>query len=200
MMIKKTNAATVRRRGARLQHFPDATAWTGENERGWFRAPRTMPLILGLMASKGISGAQDPSRVYLELLARHVDEGVILMGSEEEHAYAAGYDGPRGVRTWRERMTILQDNGFIRRKSVGGRTWVLLVHPSKVIEDLRGRNLVPEKWWEVYCDRQAETGELPREVPPSTAASDTAPATPAVPAPITAPATAQEATMEGRAR
>ena len=73
------------------------------------------------MASKDVSGTQDPTRVYLELLARHIDEGVIRMSTEEDHAYAAGYEGPRGVRSWRERMKLLESNGFVKVKTIAGR-------------------------------------------------------------------------------
>jgi hypothetical protein len=157
--------ASLRRRNVRLQHWPTERAWTGIDEKGWFRAPRTLPLFLCLMSSKTVSGNQDPTRVYVELLARHIDEGVVQMVTDEEHAYAAGYDGPRGVRTWRERMRTLERTGFIKVKSVGHRQfgYVLLMHPGAVVERLRQDNRVPSTWWEAYCDRQVETGAVAPE-------------------------------------
>jgi hypothetical protein len=161
-MAMNRRAASGRRRNARLQYWPHERAWTGENAKGWFKAPRTLPLLLGLMASKTVSENQDPTRVYLELLARHVDEGVIQMATEDDHAYAAGYDGPRGVRTWRERMRLLETNGFIKIKSIGNKRYgyVLIVHPEVVIDELRRAGRVPEKWSEAYRERQSETGEV----------------------------------------
>jgi len=139
------------------------TAWTGANEKGWFKAPRTLPLVLGLLAAKHISGSQDPSRVYLELLSRHLDEGVIAMEAPDDHAFAAGYEGPRGVRTWRERMGILEREGFIKVKSIGTKkyAYVLLVHPNVAIRQLRQQGRISDTWWEAYSERQAETGQLP---------------------------------------
>jgi hypothetical protein len=29
-----------------MEFWPNEIVWTGENEKGWFRAPRTLPLIL----------------------------------------------------------------------------------------------------------------------------------------------------------
>jgi hypothetical protein len=164
--MRNRNTGTAKRRAARMEFWPQDRAWTGEREKGWFRAPRTLPLILALMASKEVSGNQDPTRVYLELLARHIDEGVIRMSTEEDHAYAAGYEGARGVRSWRERMRLLERSGFIKVKQIASRkyAYVLLVHPEVVLERLKSEGQVPEQWLEAYRDRQMETGEAPVEV------------------------------------
>ena len=79
-----------RREKLRKQYWPHEDAWTGEGETGWFRAPRTLALILALLRLKTIRGKNDPSSVYVEL-ARHIGEGIIEMTLESEHAYAAGY-------------------------------------------------------------------------------------------------------------
>ncbi len=146
----------------REQFWPDEDAWTGANERGWFYSPRTLPLVLGLIASKELSGRCDPTRVYLELWARHMSGGVIEMKNEGDHAYAAGYVGTRGIRTWQERMRILEKNGFIKTKQVGNQRYryVLLVHPTAVVQRLRDDGKVPQHWWDTYCARQIETKEL----------------------------------------
>jgi hypothetical protein len=137
-------------------------AWTGEGEKGWFRAPRTLPLLLALLASKAVSGNTDPTRVYVELLARHIDEGVIQMATDEEHAFASGYDGDRGVRSWRERMRLLEDIGVIKIRRMGAKryAYVLLVHPNVYVAALRKSNKVDDQWSESYRHRQLETGEV----------------------------------------
>ncbi|MGH7551588.1 MAG: hypothetical protein ACREMQ_01005, partial [Longimicrobiales bacterium] len=83
------------------------------------------------------------------------------MSTEEEHAYASGYEGARGVRSWRERMRILETNGFIRVKAMANRryAYVLLVHPEAALDRLRAEKRVPDAWWEAYRDRRLETGE-----------------------------------------
>jgi hypothetical protein len=164
LTINKTTGVEKREK-LRNEYFQTEDAWTGVNEKGWFRAPRTLPLLLSLMRSKTLSGRLDPTPVYLELLARHFDGGVIEMTHEADHAYAAGYAGPRAVRSWQERMKLLEKLGFIRIKSLGNQKYryVLIVHPTAVVERLRIKNLVSQEWLEVYRSRQMETKEASYE-------------------------------------
>jgi len=145
------------------EFWPDEHAWTGKNEKGWFPSPRTLPLVLALLGSKELSGKCDPSKVYLELLARHISDGVIEMAHEGEHAFAAGYVGNRAVRTWHERVRLLEKNGFIKTKAKGNQLfgWVLLVHPTAAVQRLRDAGKVPERWWDAYRGRRIETGARP---------------------------------------
>src|SRR5205823_1065618 len=102
-----------RRLALREEIFPDESAYDPP-EKGWFKASRALPLFLALMASKRVSGELDPTRVYLELLARHIDGGFVELGAEADHAMAAGYSGDRAIRTWRERIKILERSGFVK--------------------------------------------------------------------------------------
>jgi hypothetical protein len=160
MATNKTTGVEKRER-LRNDYFPTEDAWTGQNEKGWFRAPRTLPLLMSLMRSKALSGRLDPSPVYLELLARHFDGGVIEMVHEADHAYAAGYTGRRAVRSWQERMKLLEKLGFVRVKAIGNQKYkyVLIVHPTAVVESLKAKNLVGSEWLDVYRSRQIETKE-----------------------------------------
>lgn len=130
-------------------------------EKGWFKLARTLPLILGLLASKKVSGDVDPSRVYLELLSRHMDGGIVELGSEGDHAFASGYDSTRAVRTWQERMKALEQAGFIKTRGtkVQPYKYVLLVDPDVPIQKLNKSGKVPQEWMDTYKARQFETGE-----------------------------------------
>ena len=64
-MIKTRSRAQEHRDKIRRKFFPGEDAWTGENEKGWYKSPRTLPLILSLISSKAVSGRCDPTRVYL---------------------------------------------------------------------------------------------------------------------------------------
>ena len=121
-MSEKSGIAK-RREEIRKEHWPNESLWTGEKEKGWFPVPRSLPLVLALLKSKQISGKKDPSSVYLELLSRQRGEGVIEMMHENDHAFAAGYEGTRAVRTWQERMKVLEANGFIQTKQVGNQRY-----------------------------------------------------------------------------
>jgi hypothetical protein len=157
--------ASERREQLRKEYWPRAVAWTGEGD-GWFKAPRTLPLLFLLLRSKGLSGREDPSRVYLALLARHWDSGVVEVTNEADLAYESGYTGQRAVRTWQERMQLLSRLGLIKIRSSGNQKYryVLLVHPWVVIDELRKRpEIVGENWWAAYVARRQETKETPPE-------------------------------------
>jgi hypothetical protein len=99
--------------------------------------------------------------VYLELLSRQRGEGVIEMAHEEEHAFAAGYVGTRAVRTWQERMKILEENGFIKALQVGNQRYkyVAIVHPTTAVERLREQKRVDDNWWNAYLANKRESKE-----------------------------------------
>jgi len=158
--VKKTRSHELRDE-VRNKIWPDEDAWTGENEVGFFQAPRTLPLILVLLSMKAVSGKLNPSRVYLELWARHMGGGIIEMKHEGDHAYAAGYTSRRGVRTWRDNMALLEANGFIKTKKAGNQQYkyVFLVHPTAVVEKLKRQDKVDSHWLETYELRQLETKE-----------------------------------------
>lgn len=159
-MPNKTKGAEKREK-FRQSLFPGEEAWIGEAETGWFRAPRTLPLVLSLIDAKDLSGKARTSNVYLELWARHMGEGLIEMKEPESHAYFAGYLGSRGVRTWQERMRLLEKMGFIKVKPAGNRTYgyVLLVHPANIVEKLNVQGKLPANWMDQYTIRQIETKE-----------------------------------------
>jgi hypothetical protein len=164
-MAKEKTRSQKRRETLKEEFWPGEKTWFADNETGWFAAPRYLPLILSLLASKRLSGNQDPSRVYLELFSRHFDSGLVEMSDEREHAFAAGYEGPRAVRTWQERMRILEARGFIKTKAAGNHRYkyVLLIHPKAVARALHGTKLVDEAWWTTYRARLAELNESDTE-------------------------------------
>jgi hypothetical protein len=150
-----------RREEVRQRYWPAEDLWTGEKEIGWFSVPRSLPLVLNLLSSKEISGGKDPGGVYLELLSRQKGEGVVEMAHEADHAFASGYDGSRAVRTWQERMQILEEIGFIRCVKVGNQRYkyVAIVHPTTAVFRLREGGRVSDTWWDAYLANKLETRE-----------------------------------------
>jgi len=158
-------AADKRRAALRGTHWSKEHPWcgagSGVTEKGWFAAPRTLPLLLCMMREKTISrGKGDPSTVYVELLSRQRGQGVVEMEAPDIHAFACGYRGARGVRTWHERMAILEKAGFIRTKSGNGRTYdlVFIVHPAVAVRRLKDQDLISEQLLNTYL-RQQSSGE-----------------------------------------
>jgi hypothetical protein len=158
---KSKGAMKKRRDTLRQEFWPEEIAWLGPEEKGYFCAPRTLPLILSALRSKKLTGNLDPSAVYLELLSRHWGEGIVEMVLEDDHAFAAGYVGSRATRTWRERMKVLEHLGFIKARKTGNRQYgvVLLVHPTLIVQRLHEKGQLPKNWWETYRGRQLENKE-----------------------------------------
>ena len=156
--------ADQRRDKLRERHWPKEIPWRGagdpSKEKGWFSAPRTLPLVLSVMKDKGINRSKgDIGRVYVELLSRQRGQGVVEMEAPDIHAYACGFRGDRGERTWTELMGVLEKAGFIKTKSGNGRHFntVLIVHPTIVIKRLEDR--IPEDLLNTYHNRQVASGE-----------------------------------------
>jgi hypothetical protein len=154
--------ANARRERLRKEHWPNEPIyWTGPGEQGFFCAPRTLPLIIKLLDSKSVSGNLALGGVYLDLLARHIGQGLVEMGPEDEHAYASGYESNRSIRSWRDRMAALEELGFIRTATKGGLRFgfVLLIHPAIAVLNLRALKKVPDAWWGSYRAMQIEYKE-----------------------------------------
>lgn len=170
LVPSKEDKTTIQKRRdeIREEHWPGELAWLaiGRPEKGFFRGPRSLPYILAVLRSKGVSERKDPSSVYVELLARHMGEGVVLMSAEEDHAFAAGYTGTRATRTWRERMAILEEHGFIKSIERGNLRYgvVFIVHPSLTLKALHDSKKVSKRLWDAYRLRQMETAETKYEV------------------------------------
>ncbi|SRR6266404_1186940 len=90
-----------------------------------------------------------------------MDAGVVEIGNEADHAYASGYSGTHAVRTWHERMLLLEKLGFIKSKQIANQKYklVLLVDPFEAVASLRKQQRVPDSWWESYSLRLMETKE-----------------------------------------
>jgi hypothetical protein len=160
-MSKKT-AADRRREETREDLWPDSAKriWRGPEEKGYWCAPRVLPLLLHLTQSKALVGAKDCSFVYLELLARDFGQGVVEILDEDEHAFFAGYTSGRAKRTWQERVRALRDAGFIEVKPKGNRQigFILILHPAQVVAKLKAGGKVPDNLWQLYQKRLRDIG------------------------------------------
>lgn len=160
-----SKVATQRRNTMRERLWPEDTPyWKGPKDRGFFCAPRTLPLIVRLLNTKSVAGVENLGGVYLDLLSRHIGQGIVEMDSEVDHAYAAGYSGQRSVRSWKERMKRLEELGFIRTKARGSLThgYVFLVHPAIAVDELVKTNpgKVREEWLTAYQSLQVDYQEM----------------------------------------
>jgi len=156
-----TTTADLKRLNLREELWPDAELLIAKSdEKGWWRAQRTLPLILSLTRDKKITGKLDCSAVYLELHSRDFGQGLVEILDEDEHAFCAGYFGNRALRSWRERIVMLEKAGFIKIAPKGNRRigYVLLINPRSVAEELRRQGKVSEAWWRTYKQRLQAVG------------------------------------------
>jgi len=152
---------TEERAALRDRFWPGAKAWTGENSMGWFRAPRTLPLLLTLLKSKKLRGNHDLASVYLALWARHLDSGIVEIMNEQELAYESGYTSGRALRTWQERMALLETLGFIKSQTIANQKYryVLMIDPPAALAALHKKGFIDETWRATYDARRIATKE-----------------------------------------
>lgn len=157
--------AHQRRADRRDELWPGSGAevWIRTENDGFSTIPRLLPWVTVLLKHLSAGGG-DPSSVYVELWARVYDEGYVQVKNETDHAYAAGYSGQRGLRSWRERVRILEDHGFVRIKANGAQQigHVLLVNPLMVVARLKKQTpgKIPDEWWASFLSRADEVGAV----------------------------------------
>jgi hypothetical protein len=164
LMTKQVKA----RMAVRAEVWPDAEAWMWPpaGAKGWSKVPRTLAIILQILKDKRVRvGKEDPGPVYIELMTHPWDDGLIEIQNEKTHADHAGYTGgERGVRSWRERMSQLEELGFIKIAPRGSMKYgyAMLVNPYLAVEALNRQGKVEKGWWLAFKERWTkESGEEP---------------------------------------
>jgi hypothetical protein len=83
-----------------------------------------------------MANGQPISSTYFELWCRSFDENFVVLSKPQQSAFHAGFTGQRAERTWRGRLKILADLGFIALQDgpSGPASYVLILNPYKVIQ------------------------------------------------------------------
>jgi hypothetical protein len=174
LLPKPVKKAVQHRLNLREQLWPNESKnlWHRSTEDGFSTIPRTLPLVMTLIDQLKSKG-KDAARVYLDLWCRQMDDSLVVVSDEASMAYSSGYaSSTRNVRSWRERIDLLRELGFVSVRPRGSRAYgyILLFHPHRVVQDLRGKGLVPDNWWWEFTNRAGEIGaDLP--TPPTDVAS-----------------------------
>jgi hypothetical protein len=122
-----------------------AKLWPGITDRqllnrlerhGFATIPRTMPLLMSMM--DGMSKNKPVSAVYLEIWCRANEEGFAIL-KHDDMAFHAGFSGERAIRTWKDRLRVLHELGFIDLKpgASGPESYALVWNPYHVVEQHR---------------------------------------------------------------
>jgi hypothetical protein len=141
--------------------------WHRKERDGFITMPRSMPLILSVMDD--LSQGQPVSSTYLDLWCRTFDECFVTLSKSKEMAFHAGFTGQRAERTWRGRMKILADLGFIdiQPGPSGEMSYALVKNPYLVIKRLKeaGETGVRKDKYNALVQRCLEIGETSLDEP-----------------------------------
>ena len=161
--------------------LPQERLWTRHTRDGFTTLPKAMPLILSIMDD--LANGQPVSMTYLELWCRTFDENFVTLSKPREIAFHSGFHGQRAERTWRARLNILADLGFIglQEGPSGPASYALIYNPYKVIQEHHARRtsgLRTDKY-HALLDRALEIGDeslspptpTSQEKPPASAES-----------------------------
>jgi hypothetical protein len=161
--------------------------WSRHTHDGFTTMPKAMPLMLSIMDD--MAKGQPVGSSYLELWCRTFDESFVTLSKPREIAFHSGFVGQRAERTWRSRLKILEDLGFIslREGPSGPASYALIYNPYKVIQwhlDRKTPGLRADKY-NALMERAAEIGDESLSPPP---APEPAPATPSMAPVVPTPA------------
>lgn len=143
-------------------HFPDVHEdflWHRSKNDGFTTLPRTMPLIMEVADTLG--GKHPAGQTLLTLWCRSPDHALVSIDNPAVYAAETGFTGQRAVDTWRRRMRLLVEQGFIRTKpgASGEFHYTLLINPYWVIE-YRQQTVkdIPASIYNRFLERAAEIG------------------------------------------
>ncbi|SDH22140.1 hypothetical protein [Bosea robiniae] len=129
-----SKADTVLRDG--IWKDADEKLWKHKEAGGFVTVPKTMPYIARLMDETAKNTPLSPTYQALWSFTWSND-GFVKLGKIRDIAYAAGFNGERGIRTLRGRLKKLVALGFIRMQASGGQEsgMIYIPNPHQVIID-----------------------------------------------------------------
>ena len=176
-LVQRPRRKTIAKRQLELRNrlWPDVDPkllWSRHTHDGFTSLPKCMPLIMSIMDD--LAG-QPVSVAYLELWCRTFDENFVTLSKPREIAFHSGFTGQRAERTWRARLSILANLGFIalREGPSGPASYALIQNPYKVIQDHHERKTpgLRQDKYNALLDRALEIGDASLSPEPAAAAS-----------------------------
>ncbi len=147
-------------------NMTDGHIWRRKYHNGFTTIPRTMPLIMSIIDD--LAGGP-VAMAYLELWGRAFDEGFVTLSRPREIAFHAGFDGQRGERTWRSKMKLLSELGFIEIQGgpSGPMSYALILNPYLVIRRWheQKRPALREDKYNALIERAGEIGAEDFDLP-----------------------------------
>lgn len=150
----------------------ESRLWDRKVHDGFTTIPKTMPLVQRAMDE--MTKNTPVSSTYLALWCATWDNSFVVLSKPGELASAAGFSGQRAVRTWMDRMRLLQELGFVDIKPgpSGPMSYALILNPHLVVHVLRreGKTGLTETTYNALIERALDIGADDMATPPAEAA------------------------------
>lgn len=146
----------------RKQLWPDIkedSLWNRKKRKGFTTIPRGMSLIIQIM--NDLSTGKPLGSTYFALWCHTYDESLVIVNNQRMMAFESGFSGQRAESTWRQRMQLLVDYGFIHAKegASGPFNFVVIINPYLVIKRLyEKRKLVGTDKYNALMQRAIDVG------------------------------------------
>jgi len=147
-------------RAQKKKFWPDLeiATWDRHTAVGFTTIPRCLSHVVQIMDS--LSKGKPPGSTYFTLWCWTRDAQVLHIRSPMELAFESGFTGQRAESTWRERMRILRDLGFINNVEGphGEFSYVIILDPIEVIKKLHGENKIQADRYNAHYTRLLDVG------------------------------------------
>jgi hypothetical protein len=166
MPTKKAIRLQQNRVNLREKYWPEVREellWSRNDNKGFTTIPRGLSIVTKLMDS--LSPGKPLTGTYFALWCYGQDEMVLTLRKPRQMALESGFSGQRAEYTWKTRMGIIENFGFIKSKhGFSGRYhYILLLNPYLIVESLKkeGRfdDDVQEQLYNTLLERIEEIGE-----------------------------------------
>jgi len=162
----KVRAKKIQERNLELrkQFWPEIKEemlWYRKRDKGFTTIPRTMTYIMKIMDE--LSNGKPVSSTYFTLWCHGSDESFIKNDNAKELAFESGFRGERAETTWKSRMNILQELGFIDAKSgsSGAYNYVLIFNPYRIIKKhFESGRISQQDTYRAFLDRAIYVGAI----------------------------------------
>lgn len=139
--------------------IPDSKVWSRHHPTvGFTTIPRGLTHVMRIMddASKG----KPLSSTYFTLWCWARDAQVVNVVNAYEMALESGFTGQRAESTWRQRMRLLEEFGFILTEEgrYGPISHVLILHPYLAVKRLSAAGRVQKIRYNALAQRLGDVG------------------------------------------
>lgn len=134
--------------------------WLRKKDVGFTTIPRTITLVSRIMDQ--LAGKGKPvSSTYLALWCWVFDEGFVEIKDPSMLAFESGFSGNRAHHTWKARMKILEELGFIKSKPgfSNDYQYIIILNPIKVIKKIY-EGKPHDHAYNAFVSRAIQVGEL----------------------------------------